>query len=262
MSITMAVGQAHFAPVLHGVVGDEDLCAFVKDEEVGAVSRGRALHRNCRLDDDGSITMGECLLLLPGKEIGQTEEQQGKNATEESHLAQPNGRGEEIEQNKDDGGGKQHERHVGPAVDAELVDQRAIPRDDEELRLGHHLVDGLCSGQLQVEAYVGIAWREQQSTLVGQDGLSDFLRAVVGVAEVVVDVGTLIAILEQRIVLFDGLLVIALHVGAVGIGLGLRSCKAEEQRTNYKQKTYQGFSFHRYLFFNRTVLLFRITCHY
>ena len=87
-----SVGEAYLAPLLHGIVGDGDLRSLVEDEEVSARGRRDALHRHCRLNDNGPVTMVERLLLLPGEEVGKQEEEQRKQSTEETYLTQPYGR--------------------------------------------------------------------------------------------------------------------------------------------------------------------------
>ena len=84
---------------------------------------------------------------------------------------------------------------------------------------------------MQVEAYVGIARREQQCPLIVEHGPCDVLSAIIGVAKIIVEVGT-DALLQQFLVVLDGLLVVALRIGTVGLFLG-------DSPGSYRQEQHQ-----------------------
>ena len=72
---------------------------------------------------------------------------------------------------------------------------------------------------LQVETDVGIARREQQRTLVVEYGTRHLVDAIVCTGKIVIEFAT-DTVLQQFLIVLDGLLVVALGVGTIGIGLG------------------------------------------
>ena len=190
-------GEPTFAPILQldeepardAAVLDEDLGALVDDKLVGRGRVGRLLHRHRTAHDDGSTVVLQLLLLLPGKERAEQEEDaQRDGGVSSCRAADAVACGEKDRQGDD----QEHQREDAadcPRIDGHEIDQRPIARDEEELRLRRDLVDGLGPCHLEVEADVAVARSEQQGALVGEDGVGDVVQSVVGVAEVVIDVG-------------------------------------------------------------------------
>ena len=154
----LTVGEADLLPLLHRTVSDDHLRTLVEDEEIGTVGGRRTLHRHRWGEDDGSLTVEQVFLLLPGEDVGSHEEQKQCHASEETRLAQPDPLREEIDQQKDDSEGERYKGSTCPSVDTHHTDKRTVPGDEEHLRLWHNLIKGLRTGYLQIETDVTIAW--------------------------------------------------------------------------------------------------------
>ena len=174
----LTVGKSDFLPLLHRAVGDDHLRSLVEDKQIGAIGSRRALHRHCGSEDDGTLTVEQVFLLLPGEDVGTHEKHEQRHTSEEARLAQPDSLREEIDQQQDDSEGEGYESCACPAVDTHHAHKRTVPRDEEHLGLWHNLIEGLRTGNLQVEADVTIARREQQGTLVVEHSLWNVLRAI------------------------------------------------------------------------------------
>lgn len=66
-------------------------------------------------------------------------------------------------------------------------------------------------------------------TFVSQDSLGDVVGAIIGIAEVVVDLGRN-TVLEQVLIVLDGLLIVAL--GVLGVGVLLGDSRGREAETH------------------------------
>ena len=102
----LTVGEADLLPLLHRAVCDDHLRALVEDKQIGAIGGWRTLHRHCWGEDDGTLTVEQVFLLLPGEDVGPHEKHEQRHTSEEAGLAQPDPLGEKIDQQQDDGEGE------------------------------------------------------------------------------------------------------------------------------------------------------------
>ena len=190
----------------------------MEPEEVGAILGRCTLHAGFQSHDNGSCTIGEYVFLMPGKDIGHEKEQHHEHCPEETQFLQCHTPGEKIDQEQHNGQEQHDERCPPPGIDTHQVDHGAIPGDQKEVGAGRQLVNRLLAGQLQVVAYVAVAWFQEQGTLIVQNGPRIVVGTIVGIAQVIVDVGT-DALLQQGFILFDGFLIVLTGIGAVGLSL-------------------------------------------
>ena len=184
-----SICQVDATPAIHRAVGDVDTRSLMNDELVGALSGRSLLDIDRRSHDDGARAVDEYLFLLIGKERTQEEDDKEEDAAEEAGLAQQQLGCEEIDQHQYQGKDDGQDARLGPVVDTGEVDQRLVPGDEEHLADRSDLIDGLAASKLQVEVDVLVAGRQQMGTFVSQDSLGDVVGAIIGIAEVVVDLG-------------------------------------------------------------------------
>ena len=179
----------------------------------------RLLDVHGRRDDDGTLAVVKRLLLLIGKEIAQQEDEEETDTAKEADLAHQDVRTEKIEQHKQQRHDDGDDASLRPVIYTREVDQRLIPGNEEHFAYRGNLVDGLASRKLEIEVDVLISRREQAGTLIVEHRLGNIICTIVGIAEVVVNLGRG-TILEQLFIVADSLLVVALLVFRIGIVLG------------------------------------------
>ena len=69
--------------------------------------------------------------------------------------------------------------------------------------------------------------------------MGDVLRTEVGIAQIVVEVGTG-TLLEQLLIVLDGLMVVALQIFVVGIFLSDGSCTQRKQKHHQQQHRHRA----------------------
>ena len=94
----LTVCEANLLPLLHRAVCDDHFRTFVENEEIGTVGGRRTLHSHRWGEDDGTLTVEQVFLLLPGEDVGSHEEHKQRHTSEEAGLAQPDPLREEIDQ--------------------------------------------------------------------------------------------------------------------------------------------------------------------
>ena len=72
---------------------------------------------------------------------------------------------------------------------------------------------------LEVETDIGITGSQQQGTFIVQDGVGHIVHAIVGIAQVIVQHHLRSHMLDQRLILLNGFLIILVYIVAVGFGL-------------------------------------------
>lgn len=142
------------------------------------------------------------------------------------------------------GEGEEYEQHGGPAPGAEERHDGTAPAFEEEL--GEHLdvVLGLGVGEVEVLLAVAVVGAQLEGALVGEDGLAHFVEAVVGIAEVVVELGRGESLVEDCLVALGGAHEVALGIGVVALLEELVGCLRHEGEGEGEEYRYDGCSFH------------------
>ena len=113
---------------------------------------------------------------------------------------------------------KEEEHDDAPGMGCDAGDESVVPCGEEELRERGNAVLCLGVGEGQVLLGVGVGGVEPEGTLVAEDGIGETVETVVGVAEVVVEVGGGESVGNHLVVLLHRGGVVALAVAFVGSG--------------------------------------------
>ena len=150
-------------------------------------------------------------------------------------------RTEEIEQHEQQRHDDGDNASLRPVIYTREVDQRLIPSNKEHFAYRGNLVDGLAACKLEIEVDVLISRREQTGTLIVEHRLGNIVCTIVGIAEIVVNLGRG-TILEQLFVVADSLLVVALLVFGIGIVLGDCRYRRSAEAQHRQEQPYEGIS--------------------